>query len=76
MAGWTIKRFHLGKSKEVLDTELFALYQAAKTLDSRNERGRDSTTLLDSMAAISRAQSGNACPGQCFAIATIERIIP
>ena len=62
-AGWMCRRYHLGKNKEVFGAELYALYQASKTLDNR--------ILSDSTAAIMRARS-NTGPGQRFAIAIIE----
>ena len=58
------RRYHLGKNREVFDAELYALYQASKTLDNR--------ILSDSTAAIMRTRSNNTGPGQRFAIAIIE----
>lgn len=71
-AGWTGKRYHLGKNKEVFDAELYALYQAAKTFEAREEEGRSYTILSDSTAAIKRIRSDETGPGQRFAIAIME----
>ena len=38
--GWTGRRIQLGKNKEVFDAEVFAIWQALKALEQRNERGR------------------------------------
>ena len=71
-AGWTGRRYHLGKNKEVYDAELYALYQAAKIFDERNDRDQTYTILSDSAAAIGRAKSDEMGPGQRFAVAIIE----
>ena len=71
-AGWTGRRYHLGKNKEVYDAELYALYQAAKLFDERNERDQAYTILSDSEAAIGRAKDDDMGPGQRFAVAVIE----
>ena len=71
-AGWTGRRFHLGKNKEVFDAELYALYRAAKILDERGEEGQDYTILSDSTAALERAASDRMGPGQRFAVAIME----
>lgn len=42
-AGWAVQRFHLGKSKGALDTELYILVQALKLLEGRREAGQDYT---------------------------------
>ena len=31
--GWTGRRFHLGNNKEVLDAEVFAIYQALRAIE-------------------------------------------
>ena len=71
-AGWTDRRYHLGKNKEAFDAELCALYQATKILDERNEQGQGYAILSDSTAAIERARSDEMGPGQRFAVATTE----
>ena len=38
--GWTGLRFHLGVNKEVLDSEVYAIYRALCTFDRRQESGR------------------------------------
>ena len=55
MEGWTVRRFHLGQNKEVFDTELYALYQATKIFDEREESGQ----LLE------RETSGSFCSVLC-----------
>ena len=60
------------KNKEVSDAELYALYQAAKTFEAREEEGRSYTILSDSTAAIKRIRSDETGPGQRFAIAIME----
>ena len=71
-AGWTGRRFHPGKNKEVFDAELYALYQAAKIMDERREEGQDYTIQTDSTAALERAASDRMGPGQRFAVAIME----
>ena len=71
-AGWTGRRYHLGKNKEAFDAELCALYQATKILDERNEQGQGYAILSDSTAAIERARSDEMGPGQRFAVATTD----
>ena len=70
--GWTRRRFHLGRNKEVFDSELYALYRTAKMLDERNEEGQSYTILSDSTAALGRAASDRMGPGQRFAAAIME----
>ena len=38
--GSTGRRFHLGDNKEVFDAETFAIYQALRVLDLREETGK------------------------------------
>ena len=71
-AGWTGRRFRLGKNKEVFDAVLYALYQAAKIMDERREEGQDYTILTDSTAALERPASDRLWPGQRFAVVIIE----
>ena len=59
--------FHLGTNKEVFDSELHALYQASKVLETRNKLNRKYTVFSDSAAAISRARSDSQGPGQRLA---------
>ena len=70
-AGWTGRRFHLGKNKEVYDAVLYALYQAAKIFDERTSVIKPIPS-SDSAAAIVRAKSDEMGPGQRFAVAIIE----
>ena len=65
------KRFHLGSNKEVLDAETFAIYQALKIFQARQEPGHRHTVFSDSQPAIRRALSDAVGPGQ-WARAIIE----
>ena len=71
-SGWTGRRFHLGTNKEVFDAEVYAIYQALRNLDQRQERDHRYTIFVDSTAAIDRIQSDLPGPGQHFAAAAIE----
>ena len=51
-AGWTGRRYHLGRNKEVYDAELYALYRALQTFDSREEWNRRYTISSNSSASI------------------------
>ena len=53
--GWTGRRFQLGKNKEAFDAEVFAVLQALRALEQRNERDREYTVFVDSTSAIARA---------------------
>ena len=53
--GWTGRRHHLSTNKEVYDAETFAIYQALRTLDQRQEGGHQYTVFVDSTSAINRA---------------------
>ena len=57
---------------EVFDTETFAVYQALRALEQRQESGHRYTIFVDSRAAIDRVRSDNPGPGQRFAFAAIE----
>ena len=68
----TGRRSHLGDNKEEFDTETFAIYQALRALDQRQERGRRYSIFVDSTSAIARVRSDDQSPGQRFATAAIE----
>ena len=70
--GWTGRRFQLGRNKEVFDAEVFAIWQALRALEQRNERGRAYTIFVDSTSAISRVRDDARGPGQRFGVASIE----
>ena len=70
--GWTGQHFHLGSNKEVFDAEVFAIYQALRVIDQRQETGRNYTIFVDSTSAIERIRTDYLGPGQQFAIAAIE----
>ena len=50
--GWVGRRFHLGNNKEVFDAEVFAIYQALRISDARQETGQMYTVFSDSQPAI------------------------
>ena len=54
--GWTGRRFQLGRNKEVFDAEVFAVWQALRALEQRNEHGREYTIFVDSTSAITRVR--------------------
>ena len=56
-SGWTGRRFYLGTNKEVFDAETFAIYQALRVLDRRQESGHRYTIFVDSTAAIDRVRT-------------------
>ena len=70
--GWTGHRYHLGTNKEVYDVETFAIYQALRTLDQRQEGGHQYMVFVDPTSAINRVRDGDLGPGQRFAAAAIE----
>ena len=70
--GWTGRRFQLGTNKEVFDAEVFAIYQALRAIEQRQERGRSYTVFVDSTSAIDRVRDDELGPGQRFAVAAIE----
>ena len=70
--GWTGRRFHLGKNKEVFDAEVYAIFQALSIINQRQERVHRYTVFVDSTSAIDRVRSDSIGPGQSFAIAAIE----
>ena len=49
-------RFQLGTDKEVFDAEVFAIYQALRAVERRQERGRSYTVFVDSTSAIERVR--------------------
>ena len=69
--GWTGRRFYLGMNKEVFDAETFAIYQALRVVDRRQESGHCYTIFVDSTAAIDRVRTDALGPGQRFAIAAM-----
>ena len=69
--GWIGRRLHLGNNK-VFDAEVFAIYQALRVIEQRQERGRQYTVFADSTSAITRVGDDDLGPGQRFAVAAIE----
>ena len=49
-SGWTGRCFYLGTNKEVFDAKTFAIYQALRVLDRRQESGYRYTVIVDSIA--------------------------
>ena len=70
--GWTGRLFHLGNNKEVFDAEIFAIYQALKVFETREQTGRKYAVFSDSQAAIRRAATDTVRPGQQWARAIME----
>ena len=62
----------MGRNKEVFDAEIYAIHQAMRILDNRNERGERYTIFSDSQVAISRVQHDRTGPGQAQALLTIK----
>ena len=69
---WSGHRFFLGTNKEVFDAETFAIYQALRSFDERQESGHHYRVLTDAQAAAQRVSTDAAGPGQCWARAEIE----
>ena len=69
--GWKREGFYLGENKEVVDTEVFAIGRALRTLNGRGEESRSYTIFSDSQAALSRVQHDRTGPGQALAIEAI-----
>ena len=61
---WKGRRSILGSNKEVFDAELFAIYQAMKVLEARDQTRRRYTIFSDSQAAIRSALNDSSGPGQ------------
>ena len=70
--GWTGRRYHLGRNKEVFDAEVFCIYQALRLVDRRQESGRRYTIFVDSTAAIEQVRTDALGPGPAHAIAAME----
>ena len=70
--GWTGRRFQLGKNKEVFDAEAFAVWQALRALEQRNEHDREYTIFVDSTSAITRVRDDARGSGQRFGVAAME----
>lgn len=68
-SGWTGRRFHLGTNK---DTEVYAIYQAFRVTDQRQENGHRYIILINATATIDRLRTDATSPGQRFATATME----
>ena len=69
---WTGRLFQPGKNKEVFDAEVFAVWQALRALEQRNERDRKYVIFMDSASAITRVRDDARGPGQRFGVAAIE----
>ena len=69
---WTGRRFYLGTNKEVFDAETFAIYQALRILDRRQESGHQCMVFVDSTATNDWVRTNTPGPGQRFAIAAME----
>ena len=69
---WTGRRFHLGDNKEVFDAEVFAIYQALRIFEARQQSGEEYTVFSDRQPAIRRAMSDSLGEGQYWVRAIIE----
>ena len=56
----------------MFDAEVFAIYQALRTIEQRKERGRSFTVFVNSTSAIDRVRDDELRPGEHFAVAAIE----
>ena len=50
--GWAGRRYHLGTNRKVSNTEIYAIYQALRAFDQRQESGHRHTIFADSTAAV------------------------
>ena len=71
-SGLSGSRYHLGNNKEAFDAEVYAIYQAPRILDQRQESGHRYTVFVDSTPAIDRVRSDSISLDQRFAVAAIE----
>ena len=69
---WGGRSFHLGTNKEVFDAEVFAILQATKAFDQRNESNVGYTIFTDSQAAAARIGHDQCGPAQALAMGTIS----
>ena len=69
---WTGRRFHLGDNKEVFDAEVFAIYQALRIFEARQQSGEEYIVFSDRQPAIRRAMSDSLGEGQYWVRAIIE----
>ena len=67
---WASRGTYLGRNKEAFGAEVFAILQAVKLLNDR-EQGQRYTVFSDSQAAIARVQDDSTGPGQALAKAEI-----
>ena len=70
--GWKGRRSQLGKTKKIFDAEVFAVWQALRALEERNERDCEYTIFVDSTSAITRVRDDAWGPRQRFGVAAIE----
>ena len=70
---WTGRRFQLGKNKEAFDAEVFAVWQALRALEQRNESDCEYTIFVDSTSAITRVRDDARGPGQRLGVAATGR---
>ena len=72
--GWVKRGTYLGKNKEVLDAEVFAILQGVKLLNEKAEAGRHYTLFSDPLAAISRIRHDRCGEAQYLAKAVITTV--
>ena len=70
--GWAGRRYHLGTNKKASNTEIYAIYQALRAFDQRQESGHRHTIFADSTTAIDRVRTDAIGPYQRFAVASRE----
>ena len=68
---WKREGTYLGKNKEVFDAEVFAIGQALRVFNDRDDENIRYTIFSDSQAALSRIQHDRTGPGQALAISAI-----
>lgn len=71
--GWDAASFHLGRNKEVVDAELYAIYEALLLFASWITQGHHYTVFADPQSAIQRCASDITGPGQDLAIKIIPK---
>ena len=70
--GWRRVGAYLGKNKEVFNTEVWAICQARRVINERDEEETAYTIFSDAQAAISRVTHNQIGPGQMLAIEAIS----
>ena len=69
---WVSRGTYLGRNKEVFGAEVFAILQAIRLLNERDETGGEYTVFLDAQTATARVQHDRCGPAQALARAVIS----